>query len=393
MEKSNPNLNDPASLQSQKTIKSIPLVDLKAQYLNIKPEIDTAIQKILDNTSFIMGQPLERFEKNLASYCGCRHAVGVSSGSSALFLALKAYGIKEGDEVITVPNTFIATVEAIIQCGAKPIFVDIEEKTMLVDVNEIEKKITPRTKAIIPVHLYGQICEMDKIIEIAKRYNLFIIEDAAQAIDSEYKNRKLPIYKTAILSFFPAKNLGCYGDGGAILTHDEQIAKTVAKLRDHGRISKYESDIVGYGERLDALQAAILDVKLKFLPIWTHQRREHASQYHYLLKDVPALSLPFEESHNKHVYYMYVIRIKEREKLIKHLKENNIATGIHYPIPLHLQPAMKHLDYHLGDFPKSEQAAKEILSLPMYPELALEEIESVCRDIQEFYKNRSNHMS
>lgn len=257
---------------------------------------------------------------------------------------------------------------------------------MLIDVNEIEKKITPRTKAIIPVHLYGQICEMDKIIEIAKRYNLFIIEDAAQAIDAEHKNRKLPIYETAILSFFPAKNLGCYGDGGAVLTHDENIAKTLAKLRDHGRISKYESDIIGYGERLDALQAAILNVKLKFLSSWTHQRREHALQYSLLLKEITSIILPFAENHNKHVYYMYVLRVKERDSLMKYLKEQSIATGIHYPIPLHLQPAMKFLGYREGDFPKSEKAAKEILSIPMYPELAQEEIEWVCQKIKEFYQ-------
>lgn len=364
----------------------IPLVNLKAQYLNLKTEIDTAIQEIINNTSFILGKPVEMFEKNLASYCGCRSAIGVSSGSSALFLALKAYGIKDGDEVITVPNTFIATAEAIIQCGAKPVFVDIEEKTMLIDVNEIEKKITSRTKAIIPVHLYGQICEMDRIIEIAKKYNLFIIEDAAQAIDAEYKNRKLPIYETAILSFFPAKNLGCYGDGGAVLTHDENIARIVAKLRDHGRISKYESDIVGYGERLDALQAAILNVKLNYLSSWTHQRREHASQYNLLLREIPLLILPFAEIQNKHVYYTYVIRAKERDNLMKSLKEQGIATGIHYPIPLHLQPAMKFLGYREGDLPKSEKAAKEILSIPMYPELAQKEIRWVCQKIKDFYQ-------
>ena len=365
----------------------IPLVDLKLQYLDIKEEIDKVIQGILDNTSFIMGKPVKQFEENLAKFCSCKHAIGVSSGSSALFLALKAYGIKEGDEVITVPNSFIATAEAIIQCGAKPVFVDIEKKTMLIDVNKVEEKITAKTKAIIPVHLYGQICDMDPLINIAKKHNLAIIEDAAQAIDAEYKELKLPVFETAIFSFFPAKNLGCYGDGGAVVTKDDKIAKLVSKLRDHGRISKYESDIIGYGERLDALQAAILDVKLKYLKTWTEKRQKNAYLYNELLDGSSNIKVPFEEDYSRHVYYMYEIKTDKRDELMEFLKEKNISCGIHYPIPLHLQPSLKFLGYKEGDFPVVEKISKEILSLPMYPELTKEQIEYVAENISKFFSN------
>ncbi|MBW2996312.1 DegT/DnrJ/EryC1/StrS family aminotransferase [Candidatus Woesearchaeota archaeon] len=360
---------------------NIPFVDLKAQYLSIKGEIDSAIQNILDNSNFIMGEAVKRFEENLAEFCGCKHAVGVGSGSAALFLALKAYGIGEGDEVITVPNSFIATAEAIVQCGGKPIFVDVDEKTMLMDIDKIEEVITEKTKAIIPVHLYGQVCDMDRIIEIAKKHSLIVIEDAAQAIDAEYKGRKLPISDIAILSFFPAKNLGCYGDGGCIITNDGEVAKKVAKLRDHGRASKYESDIIGYGERLDALQAAILDVKLRHLKEWTSKRRENAYNYNELLKNI--VEVPFEEEYGKHVYYVYVIKVQQRDKLVDYLKEKEISTGIHYPLPLHLQPALRFLGYKEGDFPVAERVAKEILSLPMYPELNKEQIKYISESIRE----------
>ena len=363
--------------------RPIPLVDLKAQYISIKPEIDQAIQNILDSTSFILGKPVEQFEQNLAAFCRCQYAIGTSSGTSALFLALKAYGIKDGDEVITVPNSFIATVEAIVHCGAKPVLVDIDQKTMLIDPDKIEAAINPRTRAIIPVHLYGQICDMDKIITLAKQHNLIILEDAAQAIDAEYQGRKLPIHETAIFSFFPAKNLGAYGDAGAIITTDQKIASMVAKLRDHGRIDKYNSDVIGYGERLDALQAAILNVKLNHLPEWTIQRRTKSYYYNLLLQDCSQLVLPYEESYGKKVYYMYVLRTKFRDKLLKELSLKGINCGIHYPIPLHLQPALNYLGYKEGDFPVAEKAAQEILSLPMYPELTLEQVEYIANQVKE----------
>ena len=371
--------------------KPIPLVDLKAQYLSIKQEIDASIQQILDNTSFIMGKPLEQFEKNLAGFCGCKHAVGVSSGTSALFLALKTYELQPGDEVITVPNSFIATAEAIIHCGATPVFVDVDEKTMLMDVNKIEEKINAKTKGIIPVHLYGQVGEMDTILVIAQKHNLFVLEDAAQSIDAEYKGRKLPIGETAIFSFFPAKNLGGYGDGGAVVTNNLEIAKNVAKLRDHGRINKYEHDLIGYGERLDALQAAILDVKLKYLNNWTMKRREHAYKYNNLLDNIKNVVLPVEHNLAKHVYYMYVVRARERDQLISFLKSKGIASGIHYPIPLHLQPALKYLGYRIGDFPVAEKAAMEIISLPMFPELNDEEIKFICNHVKDFYEQSTEN--
>jgi dTDP-4-amino-4,6-dideoxygalactose transaminase len=364
---------------------AIPLVDLKAQYLTIKPEIDCAIQNILDTTRFINGPPVKKFEEELAKFCNCKCAVGVSSGSSALFLALKAYGIKEGDEVITVPNSFIATAEAIVQCGAIPVFVDVDEKTMLMDPSLINDKITPKTKAIVPVHLYGQICDMDSIIEIAEKHNLVVIEDAAQAIDAEYRGRKLPISETATFSFFPAKNLGCYGDGGAVVTNNQQVADVVAKLKDHGRISKYDSDVIGFGERLDALQAAILSVKLKYLPFWSKRRQENAHFYNRFLKELSSISIPFEEEELKHVYYMYVIKTKERDQLMNFLKEEGISTGIHYPSPLHLQKSLEYLGYKEGDFPITEKAAKEILSLPMFPELTEEQLNNVVIGVKKFY--------
>ena len=364
----------------------IPLVDLKLQYLSIKPEIDAAIKVVLDNTTFIMGAPVKNFEDHLARFCGCEFAVGVSSGSSALFLALKAYGIKEGDEVITVPNSFIATAEAIVQCGAKPIFVDVNEETMLIDVDKIKEKITSKTKAIIPVHLYGQICDMDPIIELAKNHELVVLEDAAQAIDAEYKGRKLPIYQTAIFSFFPAKNLGCFGDGGAVVTKDKKVAEIVSKLKDHGRTSKYESDMIGYGERLDALQAAILDIKLRYLKGWTKKRQKNAELYNKLLKDIQGIKIPFKENYTNHAYHMYVIRIKERSKVVEFLKEKGVATGIHYPVPLHLQKSLDFLGYSEGDFPVAEKLSGEVLSLPMFPELEEKEISFIKDLLLDFYK-------
>ncbi|MFH0869484.1 MAG: DegT/DnrJ/EryC1/StrS family aminotransferase [archaeon] len=366
----------------------IPLVDLKAQYLSMKQEIDSAIQVIIDNTSFIMGKPVKEFEQHLAEFCGCKHAIGVSSGSSALFLALKASGIKEGDEVITVPNSFIATAEAIIQCGAKPVFVDVDDKTMLMDPKKIETVITNKSRAIIPVHLYGQVCDMDAIISIAKKHNLIIIEDAAQAIDAEFSGKKIPVHETAIFSFFPAKNLGCYGDGGAVVTNNDETARLVSKLRDHGRVSKYDSDMIGYGERIDALQAAILSAKLKHLKDWTNKRREHAHRYNELFKGSAAIGTPFEDKRCKHVYYMYEIRVKRRDEMMKYLDENGIGTGIHYPIPLHLQGALAYLGHRKGDFPNAERQANEILSIPMYPELTEEQIMFVADKIKSFFKEK-----
>ena len=285
----------------------VPLVDLRAQYDSIKPEIDTAIQEIINSSQFILGEAVEKFERELAQHGAVPFAVGTSSGTSALFLALKAYGIGPGDEVITVPNSFIATVSSIIHVGASPVFVDVDKDTYLMDPDLIEKVITPKTKAILPVHLYGQVCDMDRILDIARKHNLFVIEDAAQAIDAEYKGRKVPLGETAIFSFFPAKNLGAYGDAGAVVTKDKRIADTVRKLRNHGRISKYEIEILGYGARLDALHAAILRAKLKHISKWSELRNKHAALYTRLLQDADGITTPTTKSNNKHVFHLYVI--------------------------------------------------------------------------------------
>ena len=367
----------------------IPLVDLRAQYDSIKPEIDVAIQEIIHSSQFILGEPVDKFEQELATHCAAPFAVGTSSGTSALFLALKAYGIGSGDEVITVPNSFIATVSSIIHVGATPVFVDVDKDTLLMNPNLIEKAITSRTKAILPVHLYGQVCDMDKILEIAKKNNLIVIEDAAQAIDAEYKNRKIPVGDTAIFSFFPAKNLGAYGDAGAVVTKNKNIADVVRKLRNHGRISKYESDIVGYGARLDALHAAILRTKLRHVGKWSILRNHHAKFYAELLKEVPQVKTPVAKEDNKHAFHLYVIEVEARDRLKQELNNKGIGAEIHYPLPLHLQPALTYLGYKEGSFSIAEKAAKRILSLPMYPELPAQHIYEMVEAIKSVLKNET----
>ena len=362
----------------------VPFVDLKRQYSSIKPEIDAAIQDVLDNTAFIMGENVKNFESNFAKFCGVKHAIGVSSGTSALHLALLGAGIKPGDEVITVPNTFIATAEAISHAGAKPVFVDIDKETYTINVSKIKDKITEKTKAVIPVHLYGQMVEMDDLMELAQDNNLKIIEDSAQAHGAEYKCRKAgTIANSGCFSFYPGKNLGAYGDAGMVTTNDDEIAENVKILRDHGRSDKYEHKIIGFNHRIDALQAAILNVKLKYLNGWTDARRKNAKLYNELLSNVDVVT-PVEKEYSKHVYHLYVIRTKKRDELQKYLKTHGIATGVHYPIPLHLQPAYSHLDYKEGDFTVTEEYSGEILSLPMFGELTEEEIEYVVEKIKEF---------
>lgn len=361
----------------------IPIVDLKRQYLSIKDEIDGAIRNIIDNTSFIMGKPVEEFENNFANYCNAEYCVGTSSGTSALYLVLKALGIKEGDEVITVPNTFIATSEVISQVGAKIKFIDVDEETYNMDVEKLKNTIDENTKAIIPVHLYGHSCDMDQILEIAKEHNLKIIEDCAQAHGTKYKDKKIPIGEIGCFSFFPAKILGAYGDAGCVVTNNEELANKIKLLRNHGREKKYEHLIEGFNHRLDSLQAAILNVKLKYLNEWIERRRNNAKLYSGLLKNV---IMPIEKDYSKHSYYVYTIRVKNRDKLQEFLKENGIATQIYYPIPLHLQSAYKNLDYKEGDFPVTEKIAKEILSLPMFPELTEEEIKYICEKVNYFCK-------
>ena len=364
----------------------IPFVDLKVQYDSIKDEINEVIQNVLDTTSFIMGEELKKFEEEFAQFCDVKYAIGVANGSDALILALRACGIGKDDEVITVPHTFITTAEAITHVGGKIVFVDIDPKTYTIDVLKIKEKITEKTKAIIPVHIYGQPANMGPITELAKKYNLRIIEDAAQAHGAEYKGEKVgSIGDVGCFSFYPGKNLGAYGDAGMITTNDGEIAEKVKLLRNHGRITKkYEHEIEGYSSRLDNLQAAILRVKLSHLNKWNESRRRNAKKYNELLSNIDGIITPYEADYAKHVYHLYVIRVKDRDRSREELKSKGIATGIHYPIPLHLQPAYRYLGFKEGDFPVTEKASQEILSLPMFAELNDQQIEEIVELIKLF---------
>jgi dTDP-4-amino-4,6-dideoxygalactose transaminase len=360
----------------------IPLVDLKAQYASIKTEIDQALQRVLDETDFIGGPAVGEFERAFAAYCGTRAAVTLANGTDALQLSLLACGVGRGDEVITAVNTFIATSEAISATGARPVFVDNDPLTYTIDVRKIEEKITPRTKAIVPIHLYGQPAAMDQVNQIAAQHNLVVIEDAAQAHGATYNKSIVGnLGRLACFSFYPGKNLGAYGDAGAIATNDEALANRVRMLANHGRLKKYEHEMEGYNSRLDTLQAAILLVKLRHLKSWTEKRQEHATLYTKLLSKSPEIVTPSIQPGGTHVYHLYVVRVQQRDRVQQALKEAGIATGIHYPIPLHLQPAYRYLGFPLGAFPVAERFAGEILSLPMYPELTTEYIEHISNTL------------
>jgi dTDP-4-amino-4,6-dideoxygalactose transaminase len=360
-------------------------VDLKAQYQTIKPEIDKAIENVISNTAFILGKAVAEFEEQFASYCGAKHCVGINSGTSALIMALKALDVGEGDEIITTPNTFIATAEAISFAGATPVLVDIEEKNYNLDPAKLEKAITAKTKAIIPVHLYGQPADMDPILEIAKKKGIPVIEDAAQAHGARYKGKKTGGLATgACFSFYPGKNLGAYGEGGAVTTDDESIAQKVRMLRDHGSPKKFYHEFIGNNCRLEGIQGAVLSVKLKHLDKWNDGRRKNADLYRKYLEGT-GVGLPEEMPYAKHVYHVFCVRVKDREKLIDFLKEKGIFTNIHYPIPIHLQKAYSFLGYKKGDFPVTEGCMDEILSLPMFAELTEEEIKYTADCIKEFY--------
>jgi len=366
---------------------NVPFVDLKAQYASIKDEVHGAIDNIVQNTAFILGKEVAQFEEEFADFCQAKYAVAVNSGTSALHLALLAAGVQAGDEVITVPNTFIATIEAILYTNAKPVFVDITPDTYLMDPAKVEAAITDKTKAILPVHLYGQPVDMDPIMEIAKKHNLVVIEDACQAHGAEYKNKRTGgIGHLGCFSFYPGKNLGAYGEGGMIVTDDKELYDEMNMLRDHGSESKYYHKRVGYNYRLTGFQGAILRVKLKYLDQWNENRRKNAKTYSELLANLN-VTTPVESENVKHVYHLYVIRTEDREKLQAHLKEKGVASGLHYPIPVHLQEGYKFLGYGEGDFPITEQYASEILSLPMYAELNQDQIENVVAAISEFKNN------
>ncbi|RNC63051.1 MAG: dTDP-3-amino-3,4,6-trideoxy-alpha-D-glucose transaminase [Candidatus Dichloromethanomonas elyunquensis] len=361
---------------------SIPLLDLKKQYLSIKEEIDQAVLQVLDSCKFIFGPEMKAFEDEIAAYCGTRHAVAVANGTDALVLALLACKIGPGDEVITSPFTFFASAESIANVGATPVFVDIDPLTLNMDANLIEQKITPRTKAIIPVHIFGQMANMEKIMELAEKYHLKVIEDAAQAIGARYQGKKAgSIGDAGTFSFFPTKNLGGYGDGGMVVTSDNQIAEKIRLLRFHGQKSKYYYQEVGYNSRLDEIQAAILRVKFKYLDQWNTARRNKAETYDQLLKpltDKGLAVLPGRDPKAYGVYHLYVMRTDHREKMAMALGKQGIACGIYYPLPLHLQAAFTYLGYQTGDLPAAEEACTQALAIPCYPELTQEEQEKIA---------------
>jgi len=367
-------------------------LNLKKQYKLIKKEIGVAIRRVLDSAVFVGGKEVEGLEKEVAKFCGVKYAVGVNSGTDALFLSLKAIAIGKGDEVITTPLTFIATAEVIAALGARPVFVDIDPKTFNIDPLKIEKAITKKTKAIIPVHLFGQMADMLDIMKVARKYKLFVVEDAAQAIGAEYKGRKAgTMGDLGCFSFFPSKNLGAYGDGGMVITNNKKLADKIRLLRNHGSspANKYKNLVLGTNSRLDAIQAAILRVKLKYLVKWSKERAKKADYYSKNLKSVGDIVVPKTEPGRTHIFHQYTIRTKLRDKLQKHLKENNIPTMIYYPLPLHLQPAFKYLGHRKGDFPESEKTAREVLSLPIFPEITKRQQNYIIRKIREFYEKET----
>jgi dTDP-4-amino-4,6-dideoxygalactose transaminase len=357
-------------------VEPIPLLDLTAQYATIRGEIREAVDRVLESQQFILGPEVEAFEREIAEYCGCAHAVGVSSGTDALLVVLMALGIRSGDEVITPAYSFFATAGAIARLGATPVFVDIDRETYNIEPADIESRITTRTKAILPVHLFGQMANMDEIVGIAARHQIPVIEDAAQAIGSECDGHRAgSIGDAGCLSFFPSKNLGGAGDGGMVTSNNAELADRVRKLRNHGFKTRYDNELLGGNFRLDAIQAAVLRVKLRHLDRWTEGRRRNAAEYRRRLP--PAVGLP-KENPGRHIYNQFVIRHPRRDALMEHLKTEGIGCEVYYPIPLHLQTCFKPLNYQPGDFPESERAARETLALPIYPELTEGMIQRVC---------------
>ena len=363
----------------------VPFMDLKVQHQGIRDELMAQLEKVLANTAFAGGPFVAEFEKQFAEFCGCDHAVGVGSGTDALWAALIGLRIGPGDEVITVPNTFIATVEAISFTGASPVFIDVDKRTYNMDPALIEAAITPKTKAILPVHLYGQMADMDPIMEIAKAHGLFVIEDAAQAHGAEYKGRRAgSIGNAGAFSFYPGKNLGACGEAGAVVTQDAELAERIRMFRDHGQAKKYVHRIIGWNARMDGFQGACLSVKLKHLPAWTEARRKNAQLYGELLSGSGGLQLPYEADDAKHVYHLYSVLCPRREEFMKALAEKEVYCGMHYPIPVHLQDAYQCLGHRKGAFPNAERCAEQQVSLPMFAELSKAQIEYTCQEIKRF---------
>ncbi len=359
----------------------IPYADLQSQYRAIKLEIDAAVLRVLDSAQFILGEEVAAFEREFAAYCGAAEGVALNSGTSALHVALLAAGIGPGDEVVTVPFTFVATAAAIEYAGARPVFVDIDANTYCMDPGRIEASITPRTKAIMPVHLYGHPADMDPILEIARRRGLVVVEDAAQAHGAHYKGQPCgSIAGLAGFSFYPGKNLGAYGEGGAAVTNDAGMAKTMRLLRSWGEERRYEHTLKGYNYRMDGIQGAILRVKLRHLDAWTEARRARAADYARAFAGT-GIGIPIEADGCRHVYHVYAIRVRNRDAMRAHLQERGIQTGVHYPIPIHLQPAYRDLGYAAGDFPVAETVAREVLSLPMFPEMTSAQVAEVAEAV------------
>jgi dTDP-4-amino-4,6-dideoxygalactose transaminase len=362
----------------------VPFLDIKLQHEPLRTEIRSAIDAVIDSSSFAGGPFVETFEAEFAAYCESRHAVGVGTGTEALWLTLLAMGVGPGDEVITVPSTFMATAEAITYCGARPVFIDIDESTYNMDPEELENAITPRTRAIIPVHLFGQPADMDPIMEIARRHGLRVVEDAAQAHGAEYKGRRAgSIGDAACFSFYPGKNLGAFGEAGAVVTNDDALRDKIRILRDHGQIRKYHHTVVGWNCRMDGIQAAVLQIKLRHLDAGNRRRRAIAARYDRELSGLPGIVTPARPAWNRHVYHIYAIRLPERDEVIRSLGEKGVGSGIHYPIPVHLQGAYRSLGYERGAFPRAEKCAEEFVSLPMFPELTAQQVDYVVQTLTE----------
>ncbi len=365
----------------------IPILDLKAQYATIKDEVMRAVTDVCQSQMLCLGPAVEQFEKEIAAYCGAKYAIGVSSGSDALLVSLMALDIKPGDEVITTPFTFFATAGAVRRLGAKPVFVDVDSDTFNIDTAGIEAKITDKTRAIIPVHMFGQVAQMKPITEIAKRHNLAVIEDAAQAIGATQDGKKCGAFgDLGCFSFYPTKNLGAFGDGGLVVTNDEKLAEKVRLLRTHGENPRYFYHVIGGNFRLDAIQGAVLGVKLKYLDKWNEKRRQNAAIYDRIFANT-LVKTPKVDSDNVSTYHQYTVKVPERDRLQQFLTENKIGSGVFYPKPLHLQDCFAELGYKDSDFPVAEQLCGEVLSLPIYPELTKEQIEYVAKTILKFYQS------
>ena len=367
----------------------VPYLDLKAQYQSIKPEIDAAIARVLESCQFVLGPEVAAFEQDFAAYCGTTECIALNSGTSALHLALLAAGVGPGDEVVTVPFTFVASVAAVTYTGARPVLVDIDPRSFTMDPAAVEAAITPRTKAILPVHLYGQSADMDPIMEVARRHRLVVIEDAAQAHGAKYKGRPVgSIGDMGCSSFYPGKNLGAYGEGGAVTTSNAEYARTIRMLRDWGQDRKYHHQLRGFNYRMEGFQGAILRVKLRHLERWTEARRKVVNLYNELLAD-SGVETPAEMPWGRHVYHVYTLRADDRDGLQASLLAEGIQTGIHYPVPAHLQPAYADLGYGFGAFPHAEAAAEQVLSLPLYPELSAQAVAEVAGAVKKAIANRT----